>query len=322
MSYRTVAFFAAMVLSASAASAQVAPSLLIQPWPEQPTLAQTYDHLFLISEGHTQGDDGDVSTFVWDSYGRVKFDRQDTDPGAVVGYRFFTMAVDADRRDIDGAYNDLAVAGAFQVGTFDEWELGLIGGVGSANDNHWDEGDANYGLGTVNLSRSLGEHEQLHIGLNYDGNRLLWPDAPLPYISYVNTTRDNLVYVIGVPVSSITWRPIEALTLSANYQLPYNITGRVSYALTPKLSLFTEYDRSFNAFHEHDATREHQRLFYRLSTWNTGVTCENKWLGEVSLGVGYAFDQEFSRGWDLQDTTGVASPSDEVLFFLKVRGMF
>jgi len=314
-------FHFSLFLAASAASAQTAPSILIEPWPEQPLIAQTLDEVMLIDSGDVDRGGGDAGVFAWDSHGRVKFDREQREPNAVVGYRFLSVTVDADRGDLNGVYNDLAVVGGFQLGRWDDWKVGLIAGAGSANDNHWREGDAFYGIGALHVSRELSPGEQLHAGVSYDGNRSFLPDVPLPYVSYVNATDRNLVWVLGVPASSVTWRPGEAWTLNVRYTVPVDVAASVSYALTPKLSLFAQYEKKLDSFHEHDAAREDYRIFYERSIASVGVRYAHS-LADVSLGVGYAFKQEFSRGWDVRDADNFADIDGAPLLMLSVRGTF
>ena len=277
-----------------------------------------------INPGDVEEDGSSAHIFYYESYGRIKFDKQDTDPKFSLGYRFLNVSVDSSRADLDGAYNDVAVVGALQLGEAgdnDQWRVGLIAGAGSANDDHWQHGDSYYGLGAVNFSRDLSQSEQLHLGISYDGNRAFMPDVPLPYVSYVNAENKNFIYIIGLPVSSVTWRPCEKLELNMRYLAPVGFGAGASYFVTHRLAIFGEYDRSTGAFHEHDATRDNQRLFYELSTLTTGVKYHHD-LADVRVGIGYAFDQEFSRGFDVRDTTTFASPTDEVLFFFTVSGTF
>lgn len=310
-----IQFFAAPV------HAQVAPSILIQPWPADPILAQTYDQPMFIDTGEVDQDGTDLSVFAWDSYGRVKFDREDRDPDIVVGYRFLNVSVEADRGDLDSVYNDLAIVGGFRLGEWHGWDIALLGGAGSSNDDHWRNSDANYGIGAVNFSRELRPGEQLHIGVSYDGNRSFLPDVPLPYASYVNTTDKTLVWVLGVPVSSVTWRPTEAWTVSVSYLVPVDFAASVSYRLSERWSLFAEYEKKLDAFHEHDASPDDYRLFYERSFVAGGVRYEHPWA-DIRVGLGYAFEQEFSRGWDSRDTVTVADVDGQPLLMFTILGTF
>ncbi len=310
------------IIFTCSAVAQTAPSMLIQPWPDKPILAQTFDLPVYITDGHVKGDDSDIQTFFWDSYGRVKFDRQDQDPTFSVGYRFYSLSVDADRPDLDSSYNDLALVGAWNGEKVDGWRPGVIVGAGSSNDDHWREGDAIYGVAAFNLSRQLSEHEALHVGVSFDGNRTVWPDIPLPYVSYVNAADPNFIYVLGVPQSSLIWRPNDTLELQLDYLFPSQFSGSVSAALCDNWAVFASYERQIHAFHEHDATRDGQRLFYSLEMVMAGLEWKETWLGDVRFGAGYAFNQQFDRGWDMRETRGAADASDQLLLFLMVRGTF
>lgn len=305
--------------------AQVSPSLVIEPWGEDPHWAQTIDELIFINGGHDKRAEGDIDIFYWDSQGRVKFDKADPDPAFTLGYRVLTMDVGAsDTPAINGELNDLAIAAALRLGGDDAadeaWEWTLTAGVGTANDGHFSNGDAVYGIGGINAAHTIDPDSSLNIGVSYHGNRTFLPDVPLPYAVYRHRVDEKLAYSVGVPTSGIVWRPVEPLVLRAEYTVPFNLAGSAEYSFSENVGVFAEYRRTLDAFYIDD--RENTRLFYDFSRVSTGVHLTWQPLIDARIGIGYAFDQDFSTGFDVRGLDTVAEPSDEVLFFFTLQGTF
>ena len=301
------------------ASAQIGPSLVIEPWKPEPHWADTVDEPTFIEGGEARGTDEEIDIFYWDSFGRVKLDRHDPDPSFWFGYRVLAVDVDTELSELPPGLMDIAVVAAAKLGETDTWQWTVIGGAGTANDMHFSNSDAIYGIGNINASRALDEDRSLHIGLNYNGNRTFLPDVPLPYATYEHRVGDDLSYTLGVPQSGVTWRPIEPLTLTAQYTVPTNIHANASWHFTDSLSTFAEYAQTLDGFYidEHD----NRRLFYEWRRVAAGLRAQMSWL-DARLGVGWAFDQEFSTGFDVRDLDTLVEPEDGLIFFLTLQGTF
>lgn len=304
----------------AAAQAQTGPSLLIKPWGDKPQWASTYDEPVFINDGHTKGDDAKIGILYYDSYGRVKLDHDNSDPGFWLGYRMLAIGIDGDQPNLPGDLNDLSIAAAFKLGEgADGWRVSLLVGAGTANDGHWSNGDAVYGIADINASQRIDEDTYLHIGVHYSGNRTFLPDVPLPYITYTHRDSESFSYAVGVPTSSVRWKPWDRVTIDANYTVPSNLFANISYALTTELSIFGEYSRTLDGFFQN---KQSDRLFYDLTRVSTGVRWIKEPLIDVRAGIGYAFNQEFATGFDVRRTSTIARPSDEMLFFFTVQGSF
>jgi len=307
--------------AAGYAHAQVGPSIVIDPWGEQPHWAQTYDDFAFITGGHTKGDDSAIKTFYYESHGRVKLDKDDPDPRFSIGYRYLTIELGSNHPTLPGGFSDVAVVGAYRLTEPDEdWQFSLVGGIGTANDNHFDNSDAIYGIGAFNAQHQIDEHTALHIGLSYNGNRVFLPDAPIPYVMYIHQVSEDLTYSLGAPASWVRWNPIPPLTIHVNYTAPVNISGEIAYAIDEQLSVFTAYKRTVDGFAVHG--RDNRRLFYELNRITAGIRWNNPDFMDARLGIGYAFEQDYSFGYDLRDTDTVAELSDEFMFFLTLKGTF
>ncbi len=305
------------------AAAQTGSVLVTAPWPEGQHVMLTEHEWSWIDDGHVKADDNDIELFQWDSRGRFRLDPSEAEPVFTVGYRLFTMHIDTDHPSLPGGLTDLAIAAGWRVGEFaDDWELGIVGGAGAATNNHFGDGDAYYGLASLNIRHTIDQSSELNFGANYDGNRSFMPDVPLPYVMYSRYVDENLSYHIGAPVSSIRYQPLEQLTLEARYFVPMSFVGSIRWALIEdRLSLFGSYDRRVNAFHLEDQI-DTRRLFYRIQRAKLGLAYTAGECLDIEGGIGYAFEQSFDSGFDLRNTDTVAEPSDEVFLFLALEASF
>ena len=304
---------------AAPAQAQIDPSILQQPWLAEPHWAQTYDDMLFTDQGHTKGANLDTSIFWWDSSGRIKLDRNNSTPNLVIGYKVLANAVTSDDPRLNGNLWDIGLVAGGPVGQLgDGWDVSVLGGVGTANDGHWNS-ETLYGIGAVNVAHRIDANQTLHLGLDYNGNGLLYPDIPLPYLTYVHTVNDRLNYSIGAPRSALHYRPFERVILDLNYAYPINTTARAEFVLIENVRLFIQYSRNTDATHLNGT--EHERLFYHLERALTGVRWITKWF-DASLGVGYMLDHGFRSGFDIRATDKVANVSEEPFVSLIVQGTF
>ena len=145
--------------------------------------------------------------------------------------------------------------------------------------------------------------------INYNGNRTLWPDVPLPGVAYYDRI-DDLSYTLGVPYSSATWQPLDGLTLHVNYAVPLSFNGRIGYEVIEGVELYGKLETRFNAF-QLDGSPEHTRIFFRQRRAELGVDWTPCDFARFKLAGGYAFDQEFRTGFDARDLDHLVTVSDE-----------
>ncbi len=308
-----------LILAGPVGWAQTHPSILVKPWPTGPLWAETRDEIVVQERANTRGGT-DAGIWAWDSTGRIKFDRETTEPRWVLGYRILSLTVDSDLPAINGTFWDIALAAGGRVARLEnEWEIYLLGGAGTANDGHFDDEEALYGIGTVHFARKLSADEEWMFGLSYDGHRSFLPDVPLPYVSYRRKVNDQLIGVVGLPFGGAYWRPLERLRVDVSYILPADWKGRVSWHFTGTLSVFAEYTRAQDGFSINAV--DNRRLFYSARRAFGGIRWVNK-LVDVSAGVGYAFDQEFETGFDLRDTRTVTRVEDAPFVMVRLEGTF
>lgn len=317
-----VSILGAVLSSALPVLAEVGPLLAARPWGEEPQWAETYDDLVFFDRGHTKGVNESIKIFYWDSVGRIKFYKDDPEPPFSLGYRILTMDIDSENGFLDGQLNDVSLVGAGEIGeVFDGWRLSLVGGLGTANDGHWSNDDALYGLGTVDLWTELTEDSSIHTGLYYDGNRALLPDVPLPFVTYQQRLSDQLDLAVGIPDTSIKYLALKQMMLTFTYSFPVDLRVRADYEIIPEwgVYLFAQYSRAARQFYLEE--EDNRRIFFEVDRFTTGVRWFTRWF-DASLGIGYALDNRFRSGWDMRDLETVRDLSEEIYLSFTLQGTF
>src|SRR5690606_4133680 len=115
-----------------------------------------------------------------------------------------------------------------------QWQLGVFGGLGYAGNNAFGDHEAYYALADVVLDYSLDDVSDWQFFLSYKGNRAYLPDVPLPAVAYYNRRNDALHYALGLPASSVVWRPAAQWTVHGRYLLPITVEAAVEYALASR----------------------------------------------------------------------------------------
>jgi hypothetical protein len=306
----------------SLSAIEVGPLLVIEPWGAEPTWAKTFDEFAFFDQGDARfqgpGKDEDINTFYWDSVGRIKLFRDNPDPPFSIGYRILTMDVESDNGPLDGQLNDVAISVGGEVAELsDDWTLSLVGGLGTANDGHWSNDDALYGLGTVNFSTELDEHSSLHLGIYFDGNQSLFPDVPLPQAAHLYRPSEDLWLTLGFPNTKIYYVPVERLSISFLYHFVAEVRAVVDYDLVAGFHLFGQYSRSIRSFTLEESNN--RRLHYEVDRVASGVRWITDWI-DVSMAIGYTLDHSYRVGWDLREEDTFADLSNEIYVSFTLQG--
>ncbi len=310
----------ASVLSSTHARAQTSPRIVLEPWDSSPHWAATTDRLWYIPGGHLQGADTEIAQFWWDSFGRIKLDRRDPAPPLAIGYRILTSSFYAPKSGLTTGLTTIDFGGAFNLGpAASEWSTQVFAGAGTANDNHFDNHHAYYGIGAVNLHRRLDAGQSLDFGVDYHGGRSLWPGIPIPYGSYT-LARSDLSLTVGLPASAVRWNPWNRLTVEASYAFPVSASAQVSLELFRGVFVFGDYFHAADGFFRKG--QEDTRLFYQSDRAGLGVRWVAGKLVDLRIGAGYAFNQSYDSGFDLRRLDRVLGPSDHFYYFLNLVGTF
>jgi len=122
--------------------------------------------------------------------------------------------------------------------------------------------------------------------------------------------REDLIYVVGLPLSSVTWKPNDQFELEVTYSIPDTFEARASYEIVKNWKAYAALENVDESFHLDDAPEDRQ-LFFKQRRVEAGVQFQPTESIQFQLGVGYAFSQEFTTGWDVRDDDLVRKVSDE-----------
>ncbi len=321
---RTLPALVAALATASAALAQTGPALLLKPWQEGQTFELNFDSFFEgegnseVRPGGPAGGGADVNLQRFDADLRLKLGDVGAVKGAAIGVTLDYLNIDSLDPVLPERLVDQQIAFGATLCQCEGWEVAAVLGVGYAGNNPFADAEALYAMADVYATRKLDEQSSLQVGINYHGNRSIFPDVPLPTISYTRKVSDAFRYTIGIPYSVLQWKPADKLTIDVSYVPIYTIDATVSYQLIDTLMIFGAFKNRFNSY-TIDQDLENRRVFFEQRRLEAGVEWKASKNFSVTVAGGFAFDQEFSRGWDVRDNDTVAELSDEPYVRAAVR---
>lgn len=310
-----------LCLAAPFAAAQTSPEIVRQPWSEK-SWGETYDRLLYQDRGHVQREDAAAQVFWWESTGRFRFNTTDPRP-FVLGYRWATMDFDTVSSIVPHHLDDISLAAGIPLSDSADGRFSAVLGAGYSSNTPFADINGLYGIGHLVYERPLSTTDSLFLTLNYNGNSALLPDVPLPGFAYVRRT-ETYAAGVGFPDSWLEYHVAPRLTFSASYAVPYTGDVKLEYGLTEHVSVFGGYSNFFNPF-ELDGQPTTRRLFFQMSRAEVGIRYGGTIKGftlDVALTAGYAFEQNFYRGFDVRDLDSVASLSDKPYIGLQLVGRF
>lgn len=300
----------AAVSIAGIAQAQTGPALLVEPFPKE-QLIDTRGAWTLHDGGHVKGSDESARLSFYESTGRVRlFPGSLTSPRVGWQLEFVDVDLGGDSGLLPDQLTDQSIGAAFPIAKAGDWVFGMALGVGYAGAFPFGEGNSWYGKATAIALRQYSDKDALLIVLDYNANRTLLPDIPLPGIAYTRRVSPTLFYVVGAPVSSITWKPIEKISLEAGWHPIEAFHAAAGYEFAPHWTAFGSFDYHASAFFLKELD-ENDRLLFQQRRAEVGVEWSPRDEFGFTAAVGYAWGREFSTGFDARKTDEVADLSDE-----------
>ena len=241
--------------------AQTGPALLVEPFPKEQLIDARGSWLF-EDAGHVQGSNESLRLAFYETAGRVRIL-----PGNLVSPR---VGWDLEYIDLRGStfrplpsqLTDQSVGVAFPVAQIDDWIFGVALGLGYAGSSPYAEGTGWYGKGTAVAFRQFSEKDAIVFVLDYNANRTFLPDVPVPGFAYTRRVSPQLFYVVGLPVTSVTWKPTEHLSLEAGWIPIEEFHAAAGYEFVPHLSAFASLDYRSDAF-KLEGLRGNDRLLFQ-----------------------------------------------------------
>jgi len=221
---------------------------------------------------------------------------------------FEVLYLDTDTLDprIPDHLSETAVALGFGLkDPIDGWYILGTAGVGFAGD-HAFTGRGWYGLASVSGFKAFSKKSFWSIGLDFDGNRVIWPDVPIPVVTWTYIPNEKVRFTIGFPIASLTWKPVDWFTFDFTFVPPIRARGAVTFHVGKKWDLFVRYRGATFGFTVDANPRDHDRLFYTEERVEFGVAWRPREKFELSVTAGWAFERRFRSGFDVRSTDNVA----------------
>jgi len=297
------------LLAASPALAHSDARLMVRPWQDKSQFE--FDvALLLFAEADTDNGAATTDMTIVDAEGRWRLNPQQRGSFAI-GFDVTYIDMANDDPALPDSLVDHAVSVGIGVGQLHGWEITASVGVGYAGDAPYSDGDAVYfRLDLVGIYQYR-QDVTIYLALNFNGNRSIFPDLPLPFAQWQQRLNDKFSFAIGFPVNSFTWQPTPRLTITASYIIPVTVDGRIRYELTDAVAVFGAFNNRFDAFRV-DGQPDHHRTFLDQSLIEGGVAWSPNTQISLIAAVGYRLDGKFETGFDVRDTTTIADLSDEV----------
>ncbi|MFA9476780.1 hypothetical protein ACERK3_00600 [Phycisphaerales bacterium AB-hyl4] len=288
------------------AVAQTGAPLLIEPWPED-VYAQHRPEVQLWRT-HTKGQaDEDVDFVSFRDRARYRLDP--TDPRSPsVGYDVYGLNLSTDDPALPPRLVDVSVGTGLLLHEDEQWTISMPLAVGFAGTRPFNDGRAWYGKASILAFQRLDERSQLMFALEYNGNRAILPDVPIPGFAYIRQMSDTLRMTLGAPVSGVDWRPDDHWHLRFNYYV-FAFDLDVRYHITREWAMFASFNQHQRAFHQHGDDR-HRRLFFRQRHAELGTRWQVADRIELIAAGGYTFGSRLQRGYDIRDTDTIRHFSD------------
>ena len=300
-------------LAALPATAQTGAELMLKPFAEGQTVELGAEAMLINSGAVKNVGGGDLD--IYDAWGRWRLtgeDQRNVTFGFSVTYLDLEVppgAAAAVGATIDRLV-DQNVAVGFAVGEVAGWQLDAVAGIGHTGDTAYSDGQALYGMADLVFTKELDETATVQLFVNYDGNRTVFPDIPLPGIAYNKRVSDELSYTIGLPFNSLTWTPADNLAVNIDYGVPASFSARADLTVHEDVTLFGLIANRCDAFVLDGDVSDRRILFeqYRAEGGIRWEACPN--FG-VEVAGGYAFEQRFRRGFDSRSDATIAVLTDE-----------
>lgn len=305
---------------ASRAFGQTDAGGLFQPWPSDQHVQSSGEYLF-EADGHIKDANTDFQLSTYSSSGRWRVtDQLKLSP--TFGYSTQYLNLHSNDPRLPEQLTDTSVGFGTPIMRLpDEWFLGAVAAIGYAGNAPFGEGNAGYLHGDILVGKQLSEYSSIIIGVDYNGNRTIWQDMPIPGFGYSFRVNPTVFAVAGFPYNNIDWHVTPKLDFKVSYNVPSILIGQVEYAVGEHFSIYGHYEDRIEAFRVDDTTLE-DRLFFESHRGETGFRWTFREGFSVFSAIGYAFGQEFETGFDTSRTQSLLKVSDEIYTKIGLEARF
>ncbi len=323
---RRVVPVAALALLATPAVAQTGPDLLLKPFSRDDQFELNADWLIGFP---TETDNRDAAGDVYDL--RVDFvrlaARQRLTPGQSdegiaraqprAGLSVDTLALNTLDPAVPTRVYDASLAAGMGIFDINGWQGGVTFGVGNAVGDDLLENDGSDGNGLyLEANFAVGKTfsnkvDLFGIVVNFDGNRTILPDVPLPGFQYRRKVGDQFVLTAGFPFAGLLWEPNDRFSLDIQYVIPGDFNLRADYRMAGDLFAYGSLAGGTVAAHWDGLDRGQDRVFYNYRNGELGISYDaDPNRIKFILAVGLSIGQEVNEGWDSRDLDEIADIDD------------
>lgn len=136
--------------------------------------------------------------------------------------------------------------------------------------------------------------------LFYANDQEFLSDLPIPGIAYSWVPSETFRAVIGVPFSSVEWKPVEPLTLEASYFPVRRVRARATWRIFRPLRAYLGFDWDSERYLLADRRDDDDRLLYYEKRFTAGARFDLRYAG-IELYGGYVFDRFYFQGDSYSD---------------------
>jgi hypothetical protein len=200
------------------------------------------------------------------------------------------------------------------------WNMGVTIGGGYSSTHPFVSSNGAFQIGHLTAQKPIDEKDSFLLAVDYEGNGVFLPDVPLPGFAFLH--HGGVVdFMIGYPTSYFAWMPRWNVKLAALYEAPYTFDVDMDCRMTKHLGVYSDAGNFFQGFVRDDADLDH-RQFFLMTRIEAGFRCNFDPYWDGTIGIGYAFDQTVSNGYDIRDMRGVGHISNEPYLSFILRGGF
>jgi hypothetical protein len=250
----------------------------------QPTDLQRTEHSFSLSVPLSQD-----SSNEWALSANVSL--QDLDTRAILpdtGGRF------------PGELWDVRASGSYRHQLDNGWIAGALLTVGSASDEPFASEDELYVRAIGMLRVPHRESNAWLFSLIYATDQEILGGFPIPGLAYLYAPSERFKAVIGFPFTSVEYRPLEPLTLEAQYFPLRRVRARITYRPFRPLRFYAGFDWDNDRYFRADRQNKDDKLYYYEKRLTAGARFDLRHVG-IRLSGGYAFDRFYFEGESYSD---------------------
>jgi hypothetical protein len=181
------------------------------------------------------------------------------------------------------------------------WIAGLGLSGGTASDEPFKSMDEVYGRALAMVRIPWRERDAWILSVLYATDQDIFGlNIPIPGIVYVWNYSDQFRMALGVPFSSIEYKPFKNLTLEAQYFPIWTIRTFVTWEIFRPLRVYAGWDWDSDHWFRHGRGDKDDRLYYYEKRVTIGGRFDLRHFGVEVFG-GYAFDRFYFEGEGYKD---------------------